>query len=54
MGYVRMIRTGVLEHVARANALLPDTDASAFAEMLKETQWKDCEEVKSLSFCLTM
>lgn len=45
MGYVRMIRTGVLEYLARANASLPDAEVSAFAEILKETQWKDCEEV---------
>lgn len=45
MGYVRMLRTGVLEHAARANALLPDSEAPSFVELLKDTQWKDSEEV---------
>lgn len=46
MGYVRMLRAGVLEHAARANALLPDGKAATFVELLKKTQWKDSKDVR--------
>ncbi|XP_022657442.1 WASH complex subunit 4-like isoform X2 [Varroa jacobsoni] len=47
MGYVRMLRAGVLEHAARANALLPDGKAATFVELLKKTQWKDSKDVSA-------